>query len=198
MSDLDQELAEAVKQTEAVEAGVVKPTSEPQDPERKPKRNLGLLAALLVIGGGILTLMLTSAEDASIYAITVDKLVENKAKFEDRTVRAQGFLVKGSLLKRDDPCEYRFKIHQEGAELPVRYANCVVPDTFRDVPNIDVEVTAEGKLAAGGGEYLEATHIMAKCPSKYEMQQRQAAGEQAPHAAPASPGSNVAPATYGK
>src|SRR5690606_34005446 len=100
MSDLDQELAEAVKQTEAVEAGVVKPTSEPQDPERKPKRNLGLLAALLVIGGGILTLMLTSAEDASIYAITVDKLVENKAKFEDRTVRAQGFLVKGSLLKR--------------------------------------------------------------------------------------------------
>ena len=116
--------------------------------------------------------MLTSAEDASIYAIKVDQLVAEKEKFEDRTVRAQGYLVKGSLMKREDPCEYRFKVHnnldkKQGPELAVRYSNCVVPDTFRDVPNVDVEVTAEGKLAQDG-DYLVATHIMAKCPSKYE------------------------------
>lgn len=196
MKDLDQELADAVNQAQGVEAvdgGVAAPAQPtPPDPQR-PRRNLGLLVALLVVGGGVLTLMFSSAGDASIYAIKVDQLVAQKSKFEDRTVRAQGFLVKGSLVKRDDPCEYRFKIHSAGAELPVRYQNCVVPDTFRDVPNIDVEVTAEGKLASAEGGYLEASHIMAKCPSKYEMQQKQAAGEKAPHsldaAAPASPAS---------
>jgi len=212
MTDLDQELADAVKQaqaTEAVEGGVAAP-AQPTPPESKqghPRRNLGLLAALLVVGGGVLTLMFSSAGDASIYAIKVDQLVAQKSKFEDRTVRAQGYLVKGSLLKRDDPCEFRFKIHSEGAELPVRYQNCVVPDTFRDVPNIDVEVTAEGKLASAEGGYLEASHIMAKCPSKYEMQQKQAAGEKAPHSlTPAgsldpvapTPVSPTAPAAYGE
>ena len=189
MSDLDQELADAVKETEAaeaVDAGMVKPavvSESVNESAEQPKRNIGLLAALLVIGGGILALMLSSAGDASIYAIKVDELVKEQAKYTERTVRAQGYLVKGSLMKRDDPCEYRFVMCNGSEELPVRYANCVVPDTFRDVPNIDVEVTAEGRLAADGSQYLEATHIMAKCPSKYEMQQRQAAGEQAQHVA---------------
>ena len=152
---------------------------------------------MLVMGGGIVTLMLTSGEDA-IYAIKVDKLVAEKSRFEGRTVRAQGYLVKGSLLKRDDPCEYRFKIHnnvgkKQGPELGVRYPNCVVPDTFRDVPNIDVEVTAEGKLSADGS-YLDAKHIMAKCPSKYEMQQKTLAGEKAPHQVGSSPA--ALPAAY--
>ena len=55
-----------------------------------------------------------------------------------------------------------------------------MPDTFRDVPGMDVAVTAEGKLTDDGR--FEASQIMAKCPSKYEMQQRAEAGEQAPHA----------------
>lgn len=202
MKDLDQELADAVNQarvTEAVDGGVATPAEAPPVDRQSPRRNLGLLVALLVIGGGVLTLMFSSAGDASIYAIKVDELVAQKGKFEDRTVRAQGYLVKGSLLKRDDPCEYRFKIHSDGTELPVRYQNCVVPDTFRDVPNIDVEVTAEGKLASAEGGYLEASHIMAKCPSKYEMQQKQAAGETAPHTLQPAPLDRAPqrPAAYG-
>lgn len=195
MKDLDQELADAVNQVETADGGVAAP-AEPvvAEPKSRPGRNLGLLVALLVVGGGVLALMFSSAGDASIYAIKVDELVAQKSKFEDRTVRAQGFLVKGSLVKRDNPCEFRFKIHEKGAELPVRYQNCVVPDTFRDVPNINVEVTAEGKLASAEGGYLEASHIMAKCPSKYEMQQKKAAGEQAPH----SLGVSAPPAAYGE
>ncbi len=189
MTDLDQELADAVKEgdaAEAVDAGVVKPADPAREGDAsapRPRRSWGLLAALLVVGGGILALMLSSSSSSAIYAIGVDQLVREQDKFEDRTVRAQGYLVKGTLLKRDNPCEYRFKIHKNGTELPVRYSNCVVPDTFRDVPSMDVEVTAEGKLANDAGAYLEATQIMAKCPSKYEMKQKQAAGEKAPHAA---------------
>jgi cytochrome c-type biogenesis protein CcmE len=42
-------------------------------------------------------------------------------------------------------------------------------------------VTAEGKLTDSG--HFEASNIMAKCPSKYEMKERAKGGEQAPHAA---------------
>jgi cytochrome c-type biogenesis protein CcmE len=120
--------------------------------------------------------------------------VKEKAKFESRNVRVQGVLVKGSLVRRDHPCEYRFKIEKNGVKLPVRYEQCVVPDTFKDVPDMDVEVTAEGRLAEGGGDYFHASAIMAKCPSKYEMKQREQAGEKAPHGA--IPSGSVAPTAY--
>ena len=82
-------------------------------------------------------------------------------------------------MKRDSPCEYRFIIAKNGAELPVRFAQCVVPDTFRDVPDIDVGVTVEGELQKD--DTFEATSVLAKCPSKYEMKQRKKNGEQMPH-----------------
>jgi len=68
--------------------------------------------------------------------------------------------------------------------IDVRYPQCVVPDTFRDVPNVDVDVTATGKLAKDG-QFL-ASEIMAKCPSKYEAQNRQAIGSRRP-GSPRSP-----------
>jgi cytochrome c-type biogenesis protein CcmE len=83
------------------------------------------------------------------------------------------------LVRRDQPCEYRFTIEKKGVALPVRFAQCIVPDTFRDMPGMDVSVTAEGKLTQAGN--FEASTIMAKCPSKYEMKDRARAGEKAPH-----------------
>jgi cytochrome c-type biogenesis protein CcmE len=49
------------------------------------------------------------------------------------------------------------------------------------MPGMDVSVTAEGKLTEAGN--FEASNIMAKCPSKYEMKDRAKSGEAAPHAA---------------
>jgi len=150
------------------------------------------LIALLVAVGAMLALVFSSVDDAAIYSLTVDKVVQDKASLSGRNLRVEGDLVKGTLRHRAEPCEYRFTLTRGGKELPVRYAECVIPDTFRDVPDMDVQVTAEGELTEEG--YLEATHIMAKCPSKYEMQQKKARGEAAPHAdllAPADAG--VAP-----
>jgi cytochrome c-type biogenesis protein CcmE len=67
-------------------------------------------------------------------------------------------------------------------ELPVHYSRCTVPDTFQDVPGMVVDVTAEGTLDAAG--HFEASTIMAKCPSKYEMKERALKGEAAPHLDP--------------
>jgi cytochrome c-type biogenesis protein CcmE len=148
-----------------------------------------IASGLAMVAAAIAGLVLTGMQDNAIYSKPVDELLAAKAKFIARPVRAEGNLVHGSLVKRDLPCEYRFSITKNGAELPVRFAQCIVPDTFRDVPNLDVGVTVEGELQKD--DSFEATSVLAKCPSKYEMQQRKDHGETMPHsplAAAADPG----------
>jgi cytochrome c-type biogenesis protein CcmE len=178
MSDLDKELERAAAAVDEPARPAQSPAPLPSGPRRKG--NVGLLIGLLVMGGGILTLVFTSFKGSAVYSKGVDDLVRDQAKFEDRAVRVEGTLVKGSLVRRDQPCEYRFTLEKKGVVLPVHYAQCIVPDTFRDMPGMDVSVTAEGKLNSG---HFEASNIMAKCPSKYEMKERQKSGETAPHAA---------------
>jgi cytochrome c-type biogenesis protein CcmE len=134
----------------------------------------------------IAALVLTGMQDKAIYSRSVDDLLAQKAKFIGRPVRADGNLVHGSLVKREQPCEYRFSLTKNGVDLPVRFAQCVVPDTFRDVPDMDVGVTVEGELQAN--DTFEATTVLAKCPSKYDMQQRKEHGEHMPHGPLASEG----------
>jgi cytochrome c-type biogenesis protein CcmE len=144
--------------------------------------NYRLLVVLLVMAGGIVALVMTSFKDAAVYSKNVDQVLAEGRSLGARQLRVEGNLVHGSLVRRDLPCEYRFTIKGKEAELPVTYAKCIVPDTFRDVPGMDVGVTVEGKLGAGGR--FEATQVLAKCPSKYEMKEKQARGEEMPHQLP--------------
>ncbi len=180
-------VAEAAESTEdpapserAVEVPARRRRDEDEDDEGSRKRLL-LVVPLLMAAAAIVALVLVGMQDKGIYSKPVDELVAQKAKFVGKSVRAEGNLVHGSLVKREDPCEYRFKIEKNGTEIPVRFAKCVVPDTFRDVPGMDVGVTVEGELLAD--DSLEASQVLAKCPSKYEMKQKAAQGEKAPHAA---------------
>jgi len=143
------------------------------------RRRLLLVVPLLMAAAAIVALVLVGMQDKGIYSKPVDELVAQKAKFLGKSVRAEGNLVHGTLVKRDDPCEYRFKIEKNNVEVPVRFAKCVVPDTFRDVQGMDVAVTVEGELLSDNT--LEASNVLAKCPSKYEMKQKSAGGEKAPH-----------------
>ena len=52
-----------------------------------------------------------------------------------------------------------------------------MPDTFKS----GAEVVAKGSLGPDNVLAVVPAGIMAKCPSKYEMQQRSMAGEAAPH-----------------
>jgi len=158
-----------------------RPSARADALESQRSRWAGPVAAIaLAMGAGaIAVLVLTGMQGSAIYSKPVDQLLMQRAKYLGRPVRAEGLLVHGSLVKRDQPCEYRFTIAKNGAELPVRFAQCVVPDTFRDVPDIDVGVTVEGELRHN--DTFEATSVLAKCPSKYEMQQRKQRGEEMPH-----------------
>lgn len=146
------------------------------------KRGLGLLLGLLAIGAGVLWLVIGTPSKALQHDTGVEQVLAAGKDAEGRLLNVEGTLVHGTLMKRDDPCEYRFKLRPKDAnqrgELPVRFASCIVPDNFRDVAGMDVTVSARGRLANG---MLAAEHISTKCPTKYEMQQRQKLGESTPH-----------------
>lgn len=195
-SRIDDELEQAVRDAEAEDsspgasAGAAAGRSARSADVARPvvadteeqKRSWGLLAGLLAVGAGVLLFVFNSGEDAVIYSYQVDELKAQAAELGDRQVRVQGILVPGTLVRRDEPCEHRFMIQKAGVKnaepLKVQYAQCVVPDTFREVQGVEVEVTAEGRLAEDG--HLEASKIFAKCPSKYEMREEAAAMGQAP------------------
>ena len=179
MSKLDAELEQAVRESEAVAEAQPAPVAMPATPQDPPKRSLALLVSLLVMGGAILTLVFTTLDGSLIRNRQVDDLVRDREKLVGRNVTVEGTLKRGSLLRRDDPCEYRFTIKGKTEEIAMRYPRCVVPDTFRDVPGMDTQVTAQGSLDPEG--HFAATSIVAKCPSKYEMKDRASKGEQAPH-----------------
>jgi len=153
-------------------------------PDADAKRNLVLVIGLVMAVVGIVAVVMTMIKDTAVYAKPVDQLLVEKAQFQAsgahpaRPVRVEGNLVHGTLEKRDQPCEYRFVMEKNGAELPVSFPQCVVPDTFRDVAGMDVGVTVEGELQPDGS--FVASTVLAKCPSKYEMKQRAASGEQMP------------------
>lgn len=161
---LDDELAQAASLADDVPANMVVHLAP--SPSRPRARNLGLLAGLLVMVAGVVTMVLFGFKEAAIYATPVDQLLASQAKFVGRKVRVEGELVAGTLVKRDQPCEYRFTIHGPSSTLPVRYAQCVIPDTFRDMPGGGVQVTIEGTLAQDAS--FDATLVMAKCTSKYD------------------------------
>ena len=149
------------------------------EPEGSRRIRVAVAVAISMGTAAIAALVLTGMQDKALYSKPVDELLAQRAKFSGRPVRAEGNLVHGTLFKRDQPCEYRFTIEKNGKELPVRFAQCVVPDTFRDVAGMDVGVTVEGELRPN--DTFEATSVLAKCPSKYDMQQRKQHGEQMPH-----------------
>jgi cytochrome c-type biogenesis protein CcmE len=202
MSQLDEQLAQAIAESEAAEPAVLPAKASAPNPRTgddavavQRRRNIGLLAALFAIVAAIIAVVMSSGQ-AAVYSKGVDQLIAERARLTGRTVRLDGTLVSGSLRRRDTPCEYRFSLIKNGATVPVRFAQCVVPDTFRDVPGTDVRVTVEGVLEQGG--YFSAHQIMAKCPSKYEEQMRKGDRPPYPSADRAPPVDGTARASAGQ
>jgi cytochrome c-type biogenesis protein CcmE len=150
--------------------------------EREGLSPIVKVGVVFVVLGAALSLLLfgSEASDALVYSKLVNEVLVKPDEFKNRELRVEGDLKQGSIQFREQPCEYRFTIGKEGKEMPVRFPQCIVPDTFKD--GLGVQVSVQGRLTNEG--YFLANKVIAKCPSKYEMQQRQQAGEKMPHAMP--------------
>ena len=163
----------------AAEAHAIDHSAVPHGPSRglSPLIKVGVVFTMLA-GAIALLWFSTTAEDAFVYSKLVNEVMADEAGFRGRELRVEGDLKQGSILFQESPCEWRFVLKSSGKEMPVRFPQCVVPDTFKD--GMGIKVTVQGKLDGHGG--FLANQVVPRCPSKYEMQQRKKNGEVMPHA----------------
>jgi len=171
--------------TEEAQGATASPASDVDDSDEDRGLNpLVKVAVVFVLLGGALSLLLfgSEASDALVYSKLVGEVLAEPDAFDGRELRVEGDLKQGSIKFKEDPCEWRFVLSESGKEMPVRFPQCVVPDTFKD--GMGLKVTVQGRITDQG--YFMANQVIPRCPSKYEMQQKAEAGEEAPHTMPAS------------
>ncbi len=90
------------------------------------------------------------------------------------TIRMHGYVVPGSILRRESTLEYRFIVQNDPprsdstsqTRVLVSYTG-IVPDTFKS----EAEVVVRGTVHTVTPIWtFQAESITAKCPSKYEPQ----------------------------
>ncbi len=157
---------------------------EVSDGERRPQGGLSPLVKVGIVFtmlGGALALLWfsTTAQDAFVYSKLVDEVMRDPASYQHRTVRVEGDLKQGSIKFKESPCEWRFVIGSKGKEMPVRFPQCIVPDTFKD--GVGLKVTVQGRLTGDG--FFLADQLIPRCPSKYDMDKMREKGKKMPHPA---------------
>ena len=117
---------------------------------------------LLFILGAITWLAFSNLNKAN-YFYPVDQLPELGDQVYRHDVKIKGRIVVGSI--KDDQQPLAFTIHENNKELVVHYVgNEPLPDLFKD----RAETVVMGRMRSDG--IFEATHLQAKCASKYEAE----------------------------
>ena len=131
--------------------------------KRRIRRVLAGAAVGTALVGPAAVAVAIAAPGEAVYVQSVDELLAHRTTMENRPVRVEGTLVHGTLHEGSGGEETRLTLTSRGATLPVRYPATVIPDTLRDLPDISLDVMAEGQLLADG-DFL-ATSLLAKAPS---------------------------------
>lgn len=140
-----------------------------------------VLSVLLILGaGGFLLADTLDNPDTLTYFHGADEVIVKPNEFIGQRIRLGGHVEKDSIMQKPATLDFQFEVkpvdkpgmlkHPEalGKTITVRYSG-VVPDTFKD----DAEVIVTGKLQPGG-ELFIASELLAKCPSKYEAEEKSA------------------------
>jgi cytochrome c-type biogenesis protein CcmE len=153
-----------------------------------------LLVGTLILAAGILVVVFQFRPSA-VYSLSVSEFLAHPRL--EQLVRVQGTFVRGSLCRRDNPCEYRFRLAggwsprtdagraAPSAELSVRYRQCIIPDTFRESNELTT-ITVEGEMCASCHRF-EASTVFARMITKYEMYEMKAHGQALPPPSPPQP-----------
>jgi cytochrome c-type biogenesis protein CcmE len=121
------------------------------------------VVSVFVVGIALSALLFTSMRGSADYYKHVDEVMPHAEAWYGKSLQLHGFVVDGSIGKRPNSLDYRFKLRNGDSVVLTSYTG-VVPDTFKD----GAEVVAKGRLTADG---FQAESITAKCPSKYDPEQ---------------------------
>ena len=128
-------------------------------------RKIVITVALLVAGFAIL--FSVGLKGSLVYYLTVSEFMDPARQTDlGDNFRVNGIVQPGSIQRIQGAPGARFVMTDGARTLPVIYRK-EVPDTFVD----GAEAVVEGSLGPDG-TFVAAT-LLAKCPSKYEAQNRQ-------------------------
>jgi cytochrome c-type biogenesis protein CcmE len=117
----------------------------------------------VVIVAALAWLGFVGFQESKAYYITVDEFAAMNGNTDGKTFKLAGDVVTGSIDKTKSQME--FVISSRDNKIKVRYVgSAIVPDTFKD----GSKALVEGKPASDGT--FQASHIEAKCASKYESE----------------------------
>ena len=138
------------------------------DEQMRKKAKILLSVAVLAVGGGLL--VRSSIAEADYYK-HVHEVQADPDRYTGKRLKVHGFVEAGSIQEKivGHDVTRSFVLEYQGQRIRVRHKG-PKPDTFRDL----AEVVAAGKLVKqpDGEVVVEASELMAKCPSKYEQNQR--------------------------
>ena len=135
------------------------------------QRTIRAILSVVVIAGALGGLMAMSLNANKAYYMHVDEVMAAPDQWYHRNLQVHGHVVDGSIMRRPNTLDYKFKVHANGKVVEATYTG-VVPDTFKD----GSEVVLKGRLSPAGFAVQPKDGIMAKCPSKYDPKTASTAG----------------------
>ena len=135
---------------------------------------IGITGVVLVTA--FVGLLWTTLRNGTEYFKNIDEVMVERQAWEGKALQLHGYVVPGSIYRKRDSLEYRFKVQnsparssQSGHVIDASYTG-IVPDTFKD----EAEVVLRGRLTSDGFQ-TDPNGVVAKCPSKYEAAGKSAA-----------------------
>jgi cytochrome c-type biogenesis protein CcmE len=137
---------------------------------------VSLTAAVLVLA--FAGMMWSTLREGTEYYKNIDEVLPQAQQWQGKQRQLHGYVVPNSIKRRRDPSgnitlDYIFKVQnnparssEPGHVVDASYTG-IVPDTFKD----EAEVVLKGKLTPTGF-HTDPNGVMAKCPSKYEVQEK--------------------------
>lgn len=125
-------------------------------------KRIKYLIGFIIIVGALGYLMMTSFKSSLQYYITVSEaLAAEQNYYADKILKLAGKAENIQRIEDSQKPLYEFLITEAGQSIKVSYSG-FVPDTFKEGSDVVVTGTLENK------ELFKATHILAKCSSKYQ------------------------------
>ena len=122
-----------------------------------------ILLGGIIIAAALIWLGFVGFQESKAYYVTVDEYRSMQGAQDGKTLKLAGEVIAGSIDRAKSPME--FVLGNQDKTIRVRYVGKdIIPDTFKD----GTKALVEGK--AGSDGVFQATHIEAKCASKYEAE----------------------------
>jgi cytochrome c-type biogenesis protein CcmE len=139
-------------------------------------RYIKLTLTALVLVGAFGAMLWATLREGTEYYKNIDEVMVDEPQWQGKQLQLHGYVVPGSIYRKRDSLEWRFKVQNNPARAAGASGHVVeasytgiVPDTFKD----EAEVVLKGQLTPAGF-HTDPNGVMAKCPSKYEAQEKSA------------------------